>query len=163
MTGGYEDGPPPARRGDRVSYAAPPRGAEPYDPPRHDTGHGPLPYGAPLEGQARPPARVIDAAATVTMLLIAWLLLFGGVFVGVFVLVFADFCPASSCGTEGDAFPAVVGGLAGAGVSAVLGMVAAAVRIPRRKLAWPFALVALVLTLVALGVGGFAYAAAAAG
>jgi hypothetical protein len=78
---------------------------------------------------------------------------------GLFSLAFLDYCPPESCTAEGAA-TAVFTALLAAFAIGVVGLVVTVIQLYRRKPAWPFAVGALVLCAIAVGLGGVGYAMA---
>lgn len=79
-----------------------------------------------------------------------------GVFAGLFLLAFLDYCPAPRCSADG-AFAAVGIALLAAVVLGIAGLVVSITRLSRRRTAWPYAVGTMVLCLVAVLLGGVGY------
>lgn len=107
--------------------------------------------------QTKPPLIKWDVVLSCCVLAAGTIMVVLGAFVGVFAVAFLDYCPPETCSADG-AFASVAGGLAVAGVIGTAGLVVSIVRITRRRISWPFAVGALVLSLVALAVGATAFA-----
>ncbi len=111
------------------------------------------PYGPP------PPSRTGDRVVSILVLVLTALMLAAGAFLGLMLIAFLDYCPEESCSANG----AVVSVMAAVGLAVaagVGGLVVTAVRLSRRKTAWPFAVGTLVLCAVVFGGGLIAYQAA---
>ena len=109
-----------------------------------------------------PPRRTGDLVVSVAALVIVAVVIAIGVLVGVFSLAFLDSCYAPQC-SEGGAWAAVGAGLVAAAAIGIAGMVVTIVQLTRRRLAWPFAVGALVLAALVLAGGAIGYAAAVGG
>ncbi len=99
-----------------------------------------------------------DVLASVVLWAASLLMLFAGGAVGLFFLMFIDYCPPATCSVDG-AVTAVFSGLAAALAALVTSVVIGSLRLARRRRAWPFALAGLgaVVLLFAAGLGaGFA-------
>jgi hypothetical protein len=75
---------------------------------------------------------------------------------GLFSLAFLDYCPPETCSAEGAA-TAVGTALLAAFAIGVVGLGVTVILLVRRKTAWPFAVGALVLCVIAVGLGGVGY------
>ena len=96
---------------------------------------------------------VLSAAALVVVAMLVGL----AGFVGLFSLAFLDYCPPATCSATG-ATSSVVGGLVAAAGIGVVGLAVTIVRATRRRIAWPFAVGALLLSVLALAGGIAAFA-----
>jgi hypothetical protein len=93
------------------------------------------------------------------VLVVAAVLVAMGVFFGVFSVAFLDDCSPPRCRAD-DAWLAVGSALIAAVVLGLLGLVVTIVRLTRRRAAWPFASMALLLVVLALAAGVVGYVAA---
>ncbi len=96
--------------------------------------------------------------ASIAVLVVAAVVIYVGVLVGVFALALLDSCYAPRC-SENAVWTAVVAPLVVAVVLGLAGMVATIVRLARRRPAWPFALGALVAVVIVMAAGVVAYTA----
>lgn len=94
------------------------------------------------------------AALAVTAVVVAT-----GVLIGVFSLAFLDSCPPQRC-SQGGAWAAVGSSVVAAAVIGIVGLAVTVMRLTRRRLAWPFALGALVVAVLVLAAGAAGYTAA---
>jgi hypothetical protein len=76
-----------------------------------------------------------------------------------FAMAFTDYCPAQTCSADRASMSIVIAVLAAA-ILIVIGAVVAIVRIVRRRLGWPFAVAALVLSIAAEVLGFVGYVVA---
>lgn len=76
-----------------------------------------------------------------------------------FAMAFTDYCPAETCSAD-RAFMSIAVALSAAAALIVIGAVVAIIRIIRRRLGWPFAAAALLLSIAAEVLGFVGYAAA---
>jgi hypothetical protein len=97
---------------------------------------------------------------SVVLLIVAAVVIYVGVLVGVFALALLDSCYAPRC-SEGAVWTAVVAPLIAAVVLGLAGMVATIVSLVRGRPAWPFALGGLVVVVLVLAAGAVAYTASA--
>lgn len=77
-------------------------------------------------------------------------------FAGLFSLAFLDQCPPATC-SAGGAAASVIGGLVLAATVGIAGLAMTIRRASRRRPAWPFAVTALLLSVVVLAGGIAAY------
>jgi hypothetical protein len=113
----------------------------------------------PSTPDSTPPRARWDVALAATLLVVSvigWVVAAGMEF---FMLAFTDSCPAETCNAD-KAFSSVAVALSTAAVVIAIGAVIAIVRIVRRRLGWPFAAAALVLSVAAEVVGLVSYIAA---
>lgn len=119
-------------------------------------------------GPAGPPGvpatrlRTADAVVSAVALVVAAAVIAMGVLGGVFLLAFLDDCPQPRC-SPGGAWTAIVASLAVGAVVGLGGLALSVQRIVRRRTAWPFAVLTLVVCAVAVGVGFVAYRLAVGG
>ncbi len=106
-----------------------------------------------------PPRNTVDVAVSVTVVVLTVLMVAGSALMGFFILAFLDYCPPESCSVSG-AVTSVMAGVGVAALASLFGVVTVAIRVGRRLTSWPYALAALVMCVVALGGGLFAYNAA---
>lgn len=115
-------------------------------------------------GYGPPPRRTGDAVVSGIALVVAGAVVamgvLGGVFLVAFLDAFLDDCRAPRCSTE-DVYTAVGGALAAAALVAIVGMAVTIRRLVRRRPAWPFALVTLVVCVAAVVVGWYGFRLAA--
>lgn len=128
-----------------------------YPPPMYPQ-MPPLPPGTPgylPPGYPKPPRSVADLTVSLIILALTVLLGAAAAFFGLLSLAFLDNCAPATCSAEG-AVTAVLVSLIAAGGSGLVGLVLTIIRLTRRNVAWPYALVTLgvcTLVLVAGGVG----------
>ena len=96
---------------------------------------------------------------SILVLVVAAVIVAMGVFFGVFSVAFLDDCSPPTY-RVGDAWIAVGGALAAAVVLGLSGLVLTIVRLTRRRAAWPFASMTLLLVVLALAAGVVGYVAA---
>ncbi len=107
----------------------------------------------------KPPRAGWDIALSTTLLVVSvigWVIAAGTEF---FMLAFTDYCPTATCNAD-KGFTSIAVALAVAAAVIVSSAVIAIVRIVRRRLGWPFAAAALVLSIAAEIVGLVSYFAA---
>ncbi|MEJ8282045.1 hypothetical protein [Pseudonocardia spirodelae] len=115
-------------------------------------------------GSARPDAgrRAVvrwDAALSGAALALTGMLVALGVFGGVFLVAFLDYCPPRTCSSS--AVLVSVGGAVVVAVAAgIAGLAMTVLRVVERRPAWPFALATLVVTGAAVTFGAVHYASA---
>jgi hypothetical protein len=121
--------------------------------------------GNPVSAQARqpkPPMSGGDLAISLTALALTAVVIAGAAFLGLFSLAFLDYCPPESCSAEG-AGTAVITAVIVALAIAAIGLTATVIQLFRRRRAWPFAVGALGLCVIAFVVGGLGYITAVGG
>jgi hypothetical protein len=104
-------------------------------------------------------SRTWDVVLSTLLLVVAGVIAAMGVFVGVFSVAFLDDCSPPTC-RAGAAWIAVGSALAAAVVIGIVGLAVTIVRLARRRAAWPFAIMTLLLVLLALAAGALGYVAA---
>lgn len=108
---------------------------------------------------AHPPRARWDVALSVALLsvcVIVWVIAAGG---GLMILAFTDFCPVETCHIH-RASVSIAVALSVAAVFIVAGAALAIIWIIRRRLGWPFAAAALVLSVMSEVLGFAGYIAA---
>lgn len=100
---------------------------------------------------------VWDVVVSAVGLVLTALVVAAGVLAGVFSLAFLGPCPPATC-NGGAAFAAVTVSLLLAAAAGIGGLVGVVARVVRRRHAWPFALGALVLAVLLLGLGAAVFA-----
>ena len=112
-------------------------------------------------GYPPPKAPIATANLWVSIGALVLTVAFGAVaaVMGLFSLAFLDSCPPETCSAEGAA-TAVWTALLAAFAIGVVGLVMTVTQLVRRRTAWPFAVGALVLCVIAVGLGGVGYAVA---
>jgi hypothetical protein len=113
----------------------------------------------PLLPGAHPPRARWDVALSVALLsvcVIVWVIAAGG---GLMILAFTDFCPVETCHIH-RASVSIAVALSVAAVFIVAGAALAIIWIIRRRLGWPFAAAALVLSVMSEVLGFAGYIAA---
>jgi len=123
---------------------------------------GPYPPPYPNPPYQNPPSPTSDRVVSIIALVLAALVVAGGAFMGVMMLAFLDYCPEATCSVSG-AVNAVVTSVGIAVVMGVGGLVLTAIRLGRRRTAWPFAVGTLVLCGLTFVAGGFAFGVAVGG
>jgi hypothetical protein len=116
-----------------------------------------LPY--PEYPVAAPRRSGVDITASIILLVLTVLLGVVAAFFGLFSLAFLDYCPPETCSVEG-AVTAVLASLAVAGAVGIGGLVVTIIRLTRRRVAWPFALVTLGACTLVLLIGGVGFVTA---
>jgi hypothetical protein len=101
-----------------------------------------------------------DVGLSVPLLVLTGLAWMGAVVTGFFMVAFIDYCPPERCNAD-NAASAILVAAGVAAVVAVVGIVVSVIRMVRRKVAWPFAVGAVVLSLIVEGLGFVGYYAAA--
>lgn len=116
----------------------------------------------PSPEPSKPPRSVADM--TVSLILLALTVLLGAVaaFFGLLSLAFLDNCPPATCSADGAVFSVLVS-LVTAGGAGILGLTLTVIRLSRRKIAWPYALVTLGVCTLALVAGGAGFVTAVGG
>lgn len=113
----------------------------------------------PTARSPMPPADRTDVVLSAVLLVIGavgWVAAAGMEF---FALAFTDYCPAETCSAD-RAFMSIAVALSVAAALIVIGAVVAIILIIRRRLGWPFAAAALLLSIAAEVLGFVGYAAA---
>jgi hypothetical protein len=110
----------------------------------------------------KPPVSSADLTISIVALVLTVMLGAVGAFFGIFSLAFLDYCPPASCSAEGAA-TAVMTAVGVAALVGLGGLVVTIIQFVRRKIAWPFAVGALVLCVVVFFIGGVGYVAAVGG
>ncbi|WP_139317195.1 MULTISPECIES: hypothetical protein [unclassified Pseudonocardia] len=118
-----------------------------------------VPTGSPRAGTARGPVIGWDVALSGIALTVTGMLIALGVFGAVFLVAFLDYCPPPACSSS-RLLVSVAGSLAVAVAAGIAGLAMTVLRIVERRLSWPFALVTLAITTVAIGVGTAGYTSA---
>ena len=102
----------------------------------------------------KPPVSTVDVVVSIILIVgIVGLGVVGGAMFFM-MLAFTDHCPPETCSIEG-AVTALLGAFAAAVLIAVVGSFVTIVRLVRRKPAWPWALLTLVVCGI-VGLAGFA-------
>jgi hypothetical protein len=120
----------------------------------------PNPAGPTLaQAGAKPPVLKWDVGLSAALLIVSavgWIVAAGS---ELFVLAFTDYCPAETCDAH-QASQSITIALSAAAALIGMGVVLAIIRIIRRRLAWPFAVAVLVLSIAAEVLGFVGYVAA---
>lgn len=110
-------------------------------------------------GAARRPLIRWDVALAGSALALSGMLIALGVFGGVFLVAFLDYCPPTTCSSSRvlvsvscAVVVAVAAGIAGSAITVL--------RIVERRISWPFAIVTLVVVGTAIAVGAVDYTSA---
>ena len=111
---------------------------------------------------AQPRIRKADAVVSAMALAVVAAVVAMGVLGGVFLLAFLDDCAPPRCSSDG-AWAAIVTSLAVGALAGIAGLAVTVRRIVRGRIAWPFAVVTLVVCAVAVGGGFVAYRFAVGG
>jgi hypothetical protein len=108
---------------------------------------------------AKPPLDGVDLATSIAALIATMILGAAAGGMGMFSMAFLDSCPPDSCSATG-AFKSVATALAVSAAIGLTGLITTAVRLTRRKRAWPFAVGTLVMCtgVCIAGGAGFAFA-----
>lgn len=116
----------------------------------------------PILDYPKPPRSVADLTVSIILLTLTVLLGAVAAFFGLMSLAFLDNCPPATCSAEG-AVTAVLVSLAAAGVAGIVGLVLTIIRLSRRRIAWPYALVTLGICTLVLVAGGAGFVTAVGG
>lgn len=118
-----------------------------------------LSTGSSRSGATRRPLLRWDVAVSGAALAVAGMLIALGVFGGVFLIAFADYCPPRTCSSS-QILVSVAGSLVVAVAAGIAGLAMTVLRIVERRISWPFAVAALLITTVAIAVGAVDYTSA---
>ncbi|MEV1292541.1 hypothetical protein [Pseudonocardia sp. NPDC049635] len=100
-----------------------------------------------------------DVALSGIALALTGMLVALGVFGGVFLLAFLDYCPPQTCSSS-RIMVSVVGSLVVAAAAGIAGLAMTVLRIVERRISWPFALITLAIVAAAVGFGAADYTSA---
>jgi hypothetical protein len=117
------------------------------------------PGAAPPSSTARLTRSVRDIVICICVLVLLGGELAVAALVGVTASLFLDSCPAATC-SSGGAIASVGGAFVVAVLAFVAGIVLVGIRLARRRRAWPFAVGAAVVVVLAEIAGGLLYALA---
>ncbi|MFP5072492.1 hypothetical protein ACLFMI_22850 [Pseudonocardia nantongensis] len=113
----------------------------------------------PHSGAVRRPLVRWDVALSGCALALTGMLIALGMFGGVFLVAFLDYCPPKTCSSS-QILVSVAGSLAVAVAAGIAGLAMTVLRIVERRISWPFAVIALVITVVAIAFGALDYVSA---
>lgn len=118
-----------------------------------------VPSGSSSTGPAHRPVIGWDVALSGIALATTGMLLAFGVFCALFLVAFLEYCPPPVCSSS-RMLVSVAGSLVVAVAAGIAGSAVTVLRIAARRISWPFALVTLVVTAIAIGAGAVGYAGA---
>ncbi|BBG01097.1 hypothetical protein C8E95_6315 [Pseudonocardia autotrophica] len=118
-----------------------------------------LSAGSPRTGADRRPVIRWDVALSGIALALTGMLVALGVFGGIFLMAFLDYCPPKTCSSS-RILVSVAGSLVVAAAAGIAGLAMTVLRIVERRVSWPFALITLAIVATAIGFGAADYTSA---
>ncbi|MEQ3554422.1 hypothetical protein WIS52_28485 [Pseudonocardia nematodicida] len=115
--------------------------------------------GSARSGADRRPLLVWDVALSGFALALTGMLIALGVFGGVFLMAFLDYCPPRTCSSL-NILVSVGGSLVVAVAAGIAGLAMTVLRIVERRVSWPFAAVTLLIAAAAIAFGAADYTTA---